>query len=616
MANRQPTRSLPILAFLAGVVTAGVLFSAQQKRKRGTSLGQKKSLPATEPTRLRVTPSHRDPQPPAGLPLRPVLAAAVLESASPAYLPSSKQVPAAKPAPEDPRAETRSPQPDGFPASEPESPSGTVDEEPQQGGPVEESASPRFPLQTLLAIVVFVGTLLLVQHYGISDKGVTVDQLTQMGGSLVDFDSKHTVQLPIVAVEVPAPPKPLPQIVTQPVLNNEPTPEPSKLLLDRLGMDHFYSALVELGLHRRTTPVHVVHYGDSPTTADLITGDNREELQKLFGNAGHGYILIDRPWAWYNHRGVTLTASGWKIETAVGAAREGDFGLGGASFQGSVGASAKFRLADTTQTDADVYFQSRPGGGNFQVSADGTILKTIDTNAEARQSSFAKIELPAGTASVQIRPVSGSVELYGIAFGKDTPGITYDSLGLNGASTIVVSRVFRKEHWTGQLQHRQPDLVILNYGTNESGFLNWIDRQYETELRTAIQRIREAVPQSSILIMSPMDRGERSGGSIHTMSGIRHIIAIQARVAQETGCGFFNTFEAMGGESTMQRWYDGQPRLVAADLIHPSPRGAKIVSDAFVRELVLGLQRYKQLQSGSGLHAAPSGTAGSTEADN
>ena len=58
-----------------------------------------------------------------------------------------------------------------------------------------------------------------------------------------------------------------------------------------------------------------------------------------------------------------------------------------------------------------------------------------------------------------------------------------------------------------------------------------------------------------------MDRGERSGSNIHTMPGILHILKIQERVALDTGCGFFNTFEAMGGDSTMERWYDSQRRL-------------------------------------------------------
>src|SRR5216684_1321153 len=83
------------------------------------------------------------------------------------------------------------------------------------------------------------------------------------------------------------------------------------LLADHYGaLDHFYAALRDLhsGQSRRT--VRIVHFGDSPTTADLITGDARELLQERFGNAGPNFILIAKPWAWYGHHGVDVSATG------------------------------------------------------------------------------------------------------------------------------------------------------------------------------------------------------------------------------------------------------------------------------------------------------------------
>ena len=43
----------------------------------------------------------------------------------------------------------------------------------------------------------------------------------------------------------------------------------------------------------------------------------------------------------------------------------------------------------------------------------------------------------------------------------------------------------------------------------------------------------------------------------------------------------------------MARWYGNRPQLVSADFIHPTPAGARIVAQAFVRELNAGLNRYK-----------------------
>jgi hypothetical protein len=144
------------------------------------------------------------------------------------------------------------------------------------------------------------------------------------------------------------------------------------------------------------------------------------------------------------------------------------------------------------------------------------------------------------------------------------------------------------------LRHRNPSLLIVNYGTNEADFPDFVDHQYEKELRDSIRRIRTALPAASILVMSPMDRGQRKGaGEIETMPTIPRIVATQRRVARETGCGFFDTYSAMGGEGTMARWYTSQPRLVSADLIHPYPAAGKTIATIFTREIGAGLSRYK-----------------------
>jgi len=59
------------------------------------------------------------------------------------------------------------------------------------------------------------------------------------------------------------------------------------------------------------------------------------------------------------------------------------------------------------------------------------------------------------------------------------------------------------------------------------------------------------------------------------------------------GCAFFNTFQAMGGEGTMARWYESQPRLVSADFMHPLPAGARKVGILLYDALDTGFQQFK-----------------------
>jgi hypothetical protein len=75
-------------------------------------------------------------------------------------------------------------------------------------------------------------------------------------------------------------------------------------------LDRFYEALHKAEGKGKGAEARILHYGDSPTTADLITSDARALLQKQFGDAGHGFCLIAKPWAWYAHRGADVEGHG------------------------------------------------------------------------------------------------------------------------------------------------------------------------------------------------------------------------------------------------------------------------------------------------------------------
>jgi hypothetical protein len=99
------------------------------------------------------------------------------------------------------------------------------------------------------------------------------------------------------------------------------------------------------------------------------------------------------------------------------------------------------------------------------------------------------------------------------------------------------------------------------------------------------------------------------------MRAIPEIVAIQQRVAEQTGCGFFNTYEAMGGSGTMGQWYNRHPAMVGADLIHPSPQGARIVAQLLTGQLLIGYERYMETHPVSPRLSAPTNSETSTSLD-
>ncbi|HEY0322235.1 MAG TPA: GDSL-type esterase/lipase family protein [Pyrinomonadaceae bacterium] len=372
------------------------------------------------------------------------------------------------------------------------------------------------------------------------------------------------------------------------------------------AMDNFYASLARTDAKQPGAVTRVTHYGDSPITNDGITATVRRLLQTRFGDAGHGFILMDRPWAWYGHQAITYTSGGgWDNNPMMGGKTgDGMFGLGGVWFNAS-GAGKYARFAPATEGETgksfsrmDVYYLQQSSGGQFSVSVNGANAQTVSTTGTSGRSGFFEIKAPqAGANNFEVRTAGGDVRLFGAVLENDGPGVVYDSLGVNGAYAGLLATVMNEDHWREQLQHRKPDLVVINYGTNESQYASADQMErYEKDLREVIRRVRAALPSASILILSPMDRGQRAaGGKIVTKPSIPMIVDMQRRVALDSGCAFFDTFKAMGGEGTMAKWYAGAGKnhYVGGDLTHPTAEGAEIVGRLIYEALGDGYSKYK-----------------------
>ncbi|HEX8891279.1 MAG TPA: GDSL-type esterase/lipase family protein [Pyrinomonadaceae bacterium] len=389
--------------------------------------------------------------------------------------------------------------------------------------------------------------------------------------------------------------------VDNPVIvgSDHPIEDPTKAL------DSFYLALARTDARQPGALTRVTHYGDSPITNDGITSTVRRRLQEEYGDGGHGFILLDKPWAWYGHQAITATSGGGWDDNPMGpGSNTGEFGLGGVSFSANgPGKYARFAPASAGDTGhnfsrMEVYFLRQPNGGQFTIGVSGGDSQTISTASETTTSGFAEIKArQPGENTFEVKSASGSVRLFGAVIENDGPGVVYDSLGVNGAYAGLLVSAMAEGHWVEQLSHRNPNLVIINYGTNESEYASANQMQkYEKDLHEVIRRVREALPQVAILIVSPMDRGKRvPGGKVITNPAIPMIVEMQRRVAMEENCAFFNMYQAMGGEGTMAKWSagTGKNHLVGGDLTHPTAEGSEIVGSLLFEAIKDGYTKYR-----------------------
>lgn len=358
-------------------------------------------------------------------------------------------------------------------------------------------------------------------------------------------------------------------------------------------LDAFFTRLARTQNREAGAVTRILHYGDSVIASDYVSGTVRRRLQARFGDAGHGFILIANPWEWYFHNDVTHSSSGdWTASRLTGPwAKDGFYGLGGVSFSNWGGGVAWFGTAPRGDfgrraSTMHLYYLEQPGGGDVEIRVRKGATVRFSTQGDTKVSRVHSVSFDDGETMVGVRAMGrGPVRLFGVALERSGPGVVYDALGLHASRASYWQRQNR-EHWKDQFALRDPALIVIQYGTNESD--QWLDRNdYARVVGKLLDELREVAGSASLLVLAPLDRAGHKDGKLVTKPVILDLVAIQKREALARGVPFWNTFEAMGGEGAMARWYRARPQLAGEDLTHPTPRGAEVIggmlSDALLR---------------------------------
>lgn len=348
------------------------------------------------------------------------------------------------------------------------------------------------------------------------------------------------------------------------------------------GLAPFFAALEELRDGRRTLPVRTVTLGDSLIASDHITDVVRTRLQERHGSAGKGLLYIDRPTR--SGRGVRAGSAspGWEIARIIDRAPPKErLGMTGVAFSTPPGSSQDVRYALEGASVGELWFLAQPNGGSVQLSVDGKPLQRIQTRWTNPEVAFSRVKLPPGGKSLTLR-TRGKVELHAVSLESGTPGVVADTIGLPGAYAGVFTRAHRPFFRT-QLRQRKPSLVVLLLGGNEAFRLGreWTKPEdIRQEAKGLVEWVREAVPGSACLVVSPIDAAVRTmGGDLVPRRGSRQVADIFRDVAREGGCAYWDALSAMGGEGAAARWLSAG--LLHEDLIHPRARGSDLLGHLF-----------------------------------
>lgn len=356
----------------------------------------------------------------------------------------------------------------------------------------------------------------------------------------------------------------------------------------------FYDALQALRDGQDTDgKVRVLVYGGSHTDADVYPHYLRRYLQERFGNGGHGFVHLARPWRWYRHVDYRVEgAKYWKTEHAQrrSGRMDGLYGYMGTSL------AAKTKRAfgrviprgDSVGAEYEIFFLRQPRGGSFKVLVDGKKLATVKTRAAEIGPGYHRFVLPEGPHAVEIKlEGNGEVRVFGLTVEREEPGVVVDTLGIGGTRAANMLQ-WNEQIWADNVAHRDPDLITLFYGTNEATDEDQPIEVYERDLRQVLERLSTVAPRASCLLMGPGDFPRKDEtGTWHNRQRIDEIIEVQRRVALEHGCGFWDTKAFMGGELSMTLWAAAEPPMAKQDHIHFTKRGYVRIGMALVDAMMV-----------------------------
>lgn len=188
---------------------------------------------------------------------------------------------------------------------------------------------------------------------------------------------------------------------------------------------------------------------------------------------------------------------------------------------------------------------------------------------------------------------SSPVRLFGWVTEKDR-GVTYESLGINGAQASLPSR-WDQAMWAAQIARRDPALIVVAYGTNEASNNDWTLSTYRKAFSQLLGRLRAAAPAASILVIGPPDRMYRvRRKGWQTFPRMDAIVDAQRIAAGENRCAFWDWRMRMGGPSAMNRWVT--VGYAQRDHAHLTAAGYQLLGETIYRDILGEYSRFGKIR--------------------
>jgi LysM repeat protein/lysophospholipase L1-like esterase len=321
----------------------------------------------------------------------------------------------------------------------------------------------------------------------------------------------------------------------------------------------------------------IVHFGDSHIQAETPTAVVRKNLQAEYGDGGKGMMFAYSAANSYSSILYSTSHTGnWTYAKSFQSAPKLPLGVTGMTVrtdEKNVKLIFTLKKPSPSYQNLKVFIKKDTSSFDFNlITNEATIRIKL---ADYLSSSLPYIEIPIignqtsfTIETVQNRATQNNFEFYGMSL--ETPskkGILYHSVGV-GASQY--GSLLLEELLDDQLPALSPNLIVLDFGTNNYLYDNQVKPELGVQIEKIISDLRVMCPKALILLTSTQDLYYKSK---HVTEGVTFRNLVDS-LAKKNKCLFWDWYAVAGGKKSLTKWRDAG--YAQSDLVHLTSKGYEL----------------------------------------
>lgn len=374
------------------------------------------------------------------------------------------------------------------------------------------------------------------------------------------------------------------------------------LFKDEKDRKKFWSFFAK-ALKSRHNVLRVLYYGDSQIEADRITSFLRFKLQKIFGGYGPGmvppvnFVSFFSLKQWNDDTWHRYSIMQYKKNSII----HGKYGIlaGFADYDTSSDIAehtltfekARNSYFNTKKFDELTLFYSLDSGEVvLKVFADGNLIDF--TSLEPNDLGIYSLSLPRHFNKIQLKFSGyGKPKIYAVSFDYKH-GVAVDNIAIRGCSGTFFTKL-NTRHFLKFFDKIKVGLVVLEFGGNVLPYMKSEKdcENYGRYFSAQISFLKRVLHRVPILVIGPADMSKKQNGNLITYPLLVKVRDELKKAAFANGAGFWDMYDAMGGENSMPSWVDAG--LATSDYTHFTSKGAVVIANMLNNAIMNEFYTYK-----------------------